>query len=1505
MSRARAVENLYPLSPMQKGLLFHTIGSPDSGLYITQSVYELRGEVERQALARALQSVLDRHSVLRTAFHWERRDEPFQVVYKEARVPLQELDWREVLPAELERRQQDFLRQDRQHGFDIARPPLLRVALIRLTESSWRLVWSHHHLLLDGWSLPLLFNEFAAFYEAFRQQRELQLPRPRPFANYIAWLQGQDLSQAETFWRHLFQGFSPSADGLEGRVLPSAPEEDGERAGEAAVERGHLFGTEETERLAAFCRQHQLTLNTLILGAWSLLLGRVSGSDDVVFGVTVSGRPPELEGVETMVGVFINTLPLRVVMPGQQQVLPWLTRLQLQQVELRRFEHTPLVDIQRWSRIPANQPLFDKFVVFENYPGDRRSSAGQVSLQSEQVSTVITTNYPLGLIVGPAGRLLLKLVYHAARYDDVAILRLLEHLRALLEGLVSRPLQLLMDVPWLTPAEAHQLRTEWTEMHPASLPVSSIPAAFEQWAERTPQATALVCAGEERTYGDLNRAANRLAWHLLRHGAGAGVRVGICVERSIAMIVGLLGILKTGAAYVPLDPANPAERLEYMLADSGARLLVVRGAWPGGEPAASVTLVDLDGLNLDREDNEDGEDPKIEISSGSLAYVIYTSGSTGRPKGVLMTQANVLRLFASTRERFGYGSADVWTLFHSYAFDFSVWEIWGALLHGGRLVVVPFAVSRSPESFHALLRQQGVTILSQTPSAFYQLIWVESILREREGSAPALPRLRLVVFGGEALDFAQLAPWIEHHGDRQPELNNMYGITETTVHCMQRRIHRGDLPTGRSVIGRPHPDMSIHVVTPGSALVPLPVPIGVPGEIWVGGGGLAMGYLGRPALTAERFIPDPFGTEPGGRLYRSGDLARHLDSGDIQYLGRIDFQVQIRGFRVELGEIETALHLHTAVLQSVVLAHGGGRAAGTGTRLSAYIVLRTGGPLTAADLRAYLASRLPEHMVPSRFFFLESLPLTNSGKVDRQALALLEGEDGDGEEAVHQEPRTPVEELLAALWSEVLETRVGIHDDFFESGGHSLLAMRLISRVRASFQVELPLRALMEHPTVAGLARELEDAKRREMGVSAPPIERTALDEPPPLSFAQQRLWFIQQMEPESSAYNLATPWRVRGLLEVDVLARSLREIVRRHEVLRTTFESRQGGTVQIVHTVDLRFLALIDLSALPAPRRWAESSRLTRAEARRPFDMERGPLLRTALLRLEPEEHVVLFTMHHVITDGWSADLLIKELKALYGAFLAGRPSPLDELPVQYADFAVWQRSWLQGEVLDSQLAYWRRRLGDDPEPLDLPADRPRPLVRSDRGGVFELVLDEAAALAGLAQRERVTLFMTLLPAFQICLHRLTQQRTLNVGTPVSGRHHRQLEDLIGFFANILVLRSDTADGLGFRQHLLQAKETTLEAYAHQDLPFEKLVDELKIERDLRRSPLFQVVFTLQNAGGEELRFPGLELSPWESGSEVSLFDLTLTVMQRPGGLVGSLAFSRDLFDTATIARL
>ncbi len=1477
------VEDIYPLTPLQSGMLFHSLMAPESGVYVTQVTCNLPADLDGRLFQQAWERLIQRHGVLRTGFLWDGLDEPLQVVRKTVSIPWEDLDWRGLPAEERQRRFEELRHRDRHTPLPLNKAPLMRFSLVRF-DGELAFIWTCHHLLLDGWSLPLLVRELVSVYGALHEGREPALPPARPFGDFVAWLQKQDKSRAESFWRGELAGFTgPNPLGIAPPV--------GAEGASGYTEHGIRLSREVTAELQCLAARHKLTLQTVTLGAWAVLVSRYSGEEDVVFGSAVSGRPAALPGVETMVGMFVNTLPVRVRVNDAEPLAAWLQRLQERQLARQEFEHTPLAQIQRWSEVPAGSPLFETLYAFENYPDAEAGGDGPSgSLGIGNLQSFESTNYPLTLALTAAGQVALQLMYDRTRVDEDAARRLLGHFSTLLavmaEGLERR----IGEVSLLTAEEALQLAGWNTTAR--DYPQACIHELFAEQAERSPDAVAVAFDGRELAYEEIGRRSRRLAQRLRHSGVGPGSLVGLCAESLPELVVGMLGILAAGGAYVPLDLTYPEERLAFMLEDAGTTVLVAEQSLVGRLPTRASLRVEL----LGREAAGGEEDPTpagprlASLSSpGEPACVLYTSGSTGRPKGVVVTHRAIVRLVRET-DYIQLDPDDRVAQVSNSSFDAATFEIWGALLNGCRLVGIERETTLSPSRLSAALRREGVSVLLLTTALFN--------LMAREVPAGLAP-LRVLLFGGEMVDPAAVRAVLRE--GPPAHLLHAYGPTEATTIATWLRVDT--VPPGETVpIGRPLANGTLYVLAAGLTLQP----VGVAGELCLGGDGLAQGYHARPELTAARFVPDPFGPRPGGRLYRTGDLVRQRPDGAVEFLGRLDGQVKMRGFRIEPGEIEAALVTLPGVLEAVVVVHEDRSAGGAGERrLVAYVA----GEVTADALRTALRERLPDYMVPAAFVTLATLPLTPNGKVDRKALPAPER---PGSEEGYQAPRTPVEEILAGIWAELLGLEwVGADDHFFELGGHSLLATRVTSRLRAILGVELPLRDLFEAPRLADLAARVEAARRSGALPPSPPLRPAPREGDLPLSFAQERLWFIDQLEPGSPLYNVVAALRVEGPLDPGVLALTLGEVVRRHEALRTVFAARAGAPVQVIQPAAPFRLPVVDLSALPQEEREGLVPCLAAVEAGRPFDLTSGPvfnpLMRGLLVRLAEGDHAVALTLHHIASDGWSIGVLVREVAALYPALAAGKPSPLPELPVQYADFTVWQRSWLRGEVLEGEIAFWRRQLAGLPPLLELPTDQPRPAVQSFRGATRLVWLPAGLVrqAEALARREGATLFMVLLAAFQSLLGRCSGQDDLAVGSPVAGRDRVETEGLIGFFVNTLVLRGDLSGDPAFRELLGRVRETALAAWLHQDVPFEKLVEELAPERSLAHAPLFQVMLTLQSFPYEGIELAGLSLSPVAVDTTTAKFDLELTLLEEGDGLSARFDFASDLFAPTTVLRL
>jgi amino acid adenylation domain-containing protein len=1999
----------FPLSFAQERLWFLNQWAPSSAWYNEPVALRLSGSLKVSALERSFAAVIQRHEALRTTFE-ERSGRPVQVITPHtaelwATIQLPVIDLRDLPVPERDQQASLLAHAQAQYPFDLATGPLLHVCLLQLDApplSTLQVPQEHvlllvlHHIVCDGWSMKVLVHEIITLYHAEMQRKLLgevgngqvqgtapaaspQVPTvasssptpplpelPIQYVDYTLWqrqwLQGEVLDGQMAYWRKQLADLSPLTL-LTDHPRPKVKTDRG-------ASHSRLLPKSLADGLLHLCQKLDITLFMLLLGSFQVLLMRYTGQTDISVGTPIANRTrAELEG---LIGFFVNTLIMRTDLSGNPTFLELLQRVR--EVSLGAYAHQDIpfekvVQELEPERDLSRSPLFQVMFVLQNAPG--KGLAPFQDLAGVRVTPLTvegtTSKFDLTLsMVETEQGLDCTLEYSTDLFEAPTITRMLAHFQTLLQGIVQAPQGRLADLPLLTEEERELIETD---LAPLPTPTAPCPPRqdvclhqiFEQQVERTPDAIA-VAFGEDQqlTYQQLNGQANQLAHRLCKIGIGPDRLVGVCMERSLELVVVLIAVLKAGGAYVPLDPAYPQERLTFLLSDTKVPLVLTqayRGQAPDYRPLSNVEFISVESGPFTSE-LESSENPRSGVQPENLAYIIYTSGSTGKPKGVMVTHANVTRLFTTTNDWFHFQPQDIWTFFHSSAFDFSVWEIWGSLLYGCRLVVVPYWLSRSPDEFYHLLVAQQVTILNQTPSAFRQLIQVEQTCAEAMDLA-----LRLVIFGGEALDFESLRPWFARHGDQMPQLVNMYGITETTVHVTYYPLTQTDVqvaPRQGSMIGGPLADLQCYVLDTYQQ----PVPFGIAGELYVGGMGLTRGYWQRADVTAERFIPHPFvGTgqaqgavptapvQPGARLYRTGDRVRFLpESASLEYLGRVDSQVKLRGFRIELGEIEAALCSNATVQESVVVMReerpddkrlvayvvpsldagdilhweeeqvkqwqalydemygmpidqqdptfniSGWNSSYTGlpipasemreqieqtvTRIlarhpqrvveigvgtgmllfriaphttsylatdfsadaltyvqqalaihpipqvrlvqasadeasvippegvdaviinsvvqyfpnityllrvlqGAFAALQPGGFLFIGDirslplLRAYVTSvelyrasaslsrselrqrielrileeeellidpaffqalqrelpqmgqvliqlkrghtyneltryrydvvlrkeateeplgertlwdwsseavtytrieehllmlmpevlqirrvpnrrlqsdlqavawvfgeqgpetvgdwhdeqekharnhracpdgldpeelwalgerldyrvniswstegsvgecevlfskgtqiqtrfqipttslpaeaplpatkwssyannplrgqmtqtwlphlrqhlqeHLPEYMIPAQFVVLESLPLTPNGKVDRRALPVPD-RTRMNRSGTFVAPQTRLQEQLATIWKEVLHlSQVGIYNNFFELGGHSLLATQVVARIRQTFEVDLPLRGLFEAQTIEQLSQHLEELMHEAPSSPVPLMERSlrlqlmqqGMDLP--LSFAQERLWFLDQWDPGSAWYNIPLALRLSGPLQVSALEQSLATVVQRHEAVRTTFGERLGHPVQVIAPKLFVQIPVIDLRGWEGLDGDRQVSELVSVEARHGFDLRQGPLLRAFLLRTgkcpvptDEQEHVLLFTLHHIVADGWSIGVLVREMTTLYQALVNGEDSgqepPLPELPIQYADYAIFQRSFLQGSVLDAQIAYWREQLADL-SPLILPTDHPRPKVKTDRGASRSRLLPKSLAdgLLHLCQKLDVTLFMLLLGSFQVMLMRYTGQTDISVGTPIANRTRPELEGLIGFFVNTLVMRTDLSGNPTFLDLLHRVREVSLGAYAHQDIPFEKVVQELEPERDLSRSPLFQVMFVLQNTPGMGIAsiqdLAGLRLTPLTLEGTTSKFDLTLFVVETapgltPGGLDCVLEYSTDLFEVDTITRM
>ena len=1451
----------------------------------------LRGEVDVAAMRAALEEVVSRHGALRTTFTSEGGN-GVALLAPGAQVELESIDLRKAPDPELQARR--ILAELASRPFDLGNGPLLRAALLRLADEEHVLELVFHHIICDGCSQSVVMRELGTLYEHRLSGEPAGLAEPRAqYADFArrqrSTLGEQGMDEITAPWLERLEGAPQAIELPADRPRPPVPSYAG------ATHRVRLAQA-TSDAIRHFAKSTKSTPFVTMLAAYYVLLHRHGAAEDILIGATTAGREhPELEDG---VGLFANTVVLRGDLSGQPSFGELVERVRETVLWAIVHEQAPLQEIV--ARMPlerdlSRHPLFQVFCA--QVPLATLTLAGSEPYDAHPT----TSRFDLTLFVEeePGDELELAWEYSTDLFDAATIERLSRRYVRLLESALGEPEQSIEGLALLDAAEREQALAAGRGSG-REYPVGCMHEAFERCAAATPDAVAVSFERESLSYGELNTRANRIARHLIDLGAGPETLVALFLEPSLDLPAAILGALKAGAGYLPLDPEHPRERLDFVLADAGAGLIVTEQAL-----LERLGKIDLTAVCLDRDAAQiealDGENPATAVRPENLAYVIYTSGSTGRPKGVQVEHRQVARLFSATEEWFGFSPTDVWMLLHSYAFDFSVWEIWGALAHGGELVISPVWTTRSPQALATLVESRGVTVLNATPSLFTAV--QDELLR----SASALA-LRLVVFGGEALRPAALRPWFERHGEQGPTLVNMYGITETTVHVTYRPLSAADCERDTSPVGVPIPDLSVYVLDPQGA----PVPSGVAGELYVGGAGVSRGYLNRPELTGERFIENPFGA---GRLYRTGDVASRLSDGQLEFRGRIDDQVKIRGFRIELGEIESTMREHAGVADCAVMVievTPGDR------RLAAYVVTEHA---PHADLRdgllAHLAQRLPSYMVPAAVTVLDSIPLTRNGKIDRRALPAPSWEKEEASDFL--QPRTPTETMVAELWQEILSIeRVGAEDNFFNLGGHSLLAARVVTQVRKRMEIAISVRALFEQPTLREFAGALDEAQPKDSAppttaieqADAPPAARDAA--PPagahPLSFPQQQLLFFDHLTPGSVTYNAALASRVLGVLDVDALEGALEQVFARQEALRTVLvwgeQSTPGQIVLEQWSVEL---ALVDLTHLSGEEQEKELARLLRERALTPFDLGGELMLRTTLFRLAPEVHVILFAPHHVAFDAWAVEVLYREVRELYAARLEHRDGALAELPMQYRDFAAWQRERLQGDRLGSELDFWRSHLAGAPTVTRLPFDRPRPSEQTFAGATHRFTLggDLAEAVRELSATSGVSPYMLLLAAFGTLLYRASGQDDILIGGPMANRERAGLEHLIGFFANTVVVRVKLDGNPTFNELLVRVRDSVLASYEHQEVPLELVVEAVHPERDHGVHPLFQVNFRVRVGDAPQLELKGTSTQPVTVDLGLARFELALEVHVQDDSIEAELNYNVALFDAATVERL
>ncbi|MEO2256755.1 non-ribosomal peptide synthase/polyketide synthase [Paenibacillus amylolyticus] len=1501
------LENVYTLTPLQKGMLFHSLLDADSEAYFEQVTFDLYGSLNVEAFTRGLDTLVQRNEALRTNFITGWRDEPIQVVFRERNCEVYFEDIRSVRDEHPEKTIADFVSADKANKFDLAQDSLMRVTVLRTGDESYHVIWSHHHILMDGWCMSFMIKEVFDTYFAFQEKRTLELPPVTSYSRYIEWLEAQDVAKASGYWSEYLANYDQQTK------LPQERTQLKQHAFEMAEIDVELSKglTGQIERVA---RQQQVTLNTFMQTVWGLVLQIYNNSKDVVFGSVVSGRPAEIPGIESMIGLFINTIPVRIQGKAEETVADILRKTQDEALASGAYETFPLFEIQSLSE--QKRDLINHIMVFENYPMEEQIEqvvgGGQEALKIANIQSPEQTNYDLDITVIPEEHILLRFTYNALTFREHDIRQMHGHFARALEQVAANPNVRVHELELLTAAEKEEIVGAFNPVQPEVAPVAAFHRLFEEQAEHTPEAEAVVYENDRLTYAELNERANRLAATLRGSGIGRETIVGILAERSVDLLVAVMAVWKAGGAYVPLDPEYPADRVRFMLEDSGAKVLLTQTllreraeSWLSEEELALETVLYLDDETSYSEDrvnapmgssmvsglvsgeltgavNDRNEShPNDVVGMGSfhearpedLAYVIYTSGTTGKPKGVMIEHRSLVNTAAGYRREYRLDQFPVRLLqLASFSFDVFVGDIARTLYNGGSMVIVPKDDRIDPSRLHYWMEREQVTIFESTPAL------IVPFMEYVHENGLELSGMELLITSSDSCSVADYRTLQERFGPSF-RIINAYGVTEAAIDSSFYDEELAKLPqTGHVPIGKAWLNAKFYIVDAHLN----PVPVGVLGELVIGGVGVARGYLNRPELTEEKFVDSPF--TAGERLYRTGDLARWMEDGNVDFIGRIDNQAKIRGYRIETGEVEAKLLSVDGVKETVVVV----REDQEGQKaLCAYYTLEKG--LTAADLKRAISSELPGYMIPSYFVELEQLPLTPNGKIDRKALPAPEGGAGGGREYVA--PRTELEAKLATIWQELLvrEKAVGVTDNFFDLGGHSLRATTLVSKMHKELGVQFPLRDVFRYSTVEEMAVAME---RLEVG-SFTAIPAAEPSEYYPLSSAQKRLYILNQLEGGELSYNIPGTMLLEGQLDRQRFEEAFRGLVARHETLRTGFEMVEGEGVQRIYEEVTFQVEYVQISG--------EQAEETVRQFVRAFDLAKPPLLRVGIAELAPDRHILMFDTHHIVSDGVSMDVLIEEFVHLYSG------EPLKPLHIQYKDYAVWQQSDNQKAQLAKQEDYWLDMFQGELPVLEMPTDYPRPAMQSYEGRTLQLFMniEKSEGLKRFAAENGATLYMVLLAAYNVLLHKYSGQEDVVVGTPIAGRNHSDVQPLIGMFVNTLAIRSYPAAGKTFLDYLKEIKETTLGAFEHQNYPFEELVDKVNVARDLRRHPLFDTMFALQNTENVEIQLPGLHLSTYASEEIVSKFDLSLDVTEIEDGLEYLFEYATALYKTETVEKL
>lgn len=1470
MSKRLEIEKMIYLTPLQEGMLFHSMMEPHSSAYIEQVQLSVTGELDHALLEQSMQIVIQRHETLRSNLYHKNIARPRQIIFKERSISIQYIDCKHTLD-----RGEAQIQQDRQTPFDLIKDLLVRISVLHTGADQYTILFTFHHIIMDGWCLGIVLEELLTAYAALRQGQSIQLAEPVVYSQYVKWLEQQNEEEAQSYWHTLLQGYDQQS------TIPSsamsAYKEELQNNSSSSYEIGeHSF--QLTSSLSQLLRQtseaYGVTASNLFLTVWGIILGRYNQREDVVFGTVVSGRPPQIPGIERMVGSFINTIPIRIQMSTEQTFVQLFRQIRQSMIDAQTYDYCSLAEIQ--SRSELKQQLLDHIMVFENYPlqdfVQQSDLTQQLGFYIEAAHLAEQTPYDFNIEIEDGEQFNILLSYNRHKYDQVTMNRIEGHLIQVLTQATQSPEKAISELNILTKEESIQILEEWSGPH-THYESTTFHSLFETQALHTPDHIAVIDEQEELSYKELNQRANQLAQVLQQQGVRRGHPVAILVERSAQMIIGALAVMKSGGAYIPVDPTYPAERIAYMLQDSGTELLLTQSHLTSLIEQDKYTgkIVCIDQFDYQIEQKElviaDNED----VSTSDLAYIIYTSGTTGNAKGVMIEHHQYVNTAYGYRDNYQLKDFDVKLLqIASFSFDVFAGDMARTFLNGGTMVICPQDVRIDPSALSQYLVKHEITVFESTPALILPL------MKEVYEQHIQLEAMKLLITSSDSCSVEDYRLLLERFGFRM-RIMNSYGVTEAAIDSSFYEETIDYLPIqGNVPIGRPLANHSFYIVDQHLR----PVPVGVAGELCIGGQSVARGYLNRPELSAEKFVINPFRKQD--RLYRTGDLARWLPDGQVDFIGRIDYQVKIRGYRIELGEIESVLLRQMNVEQAIVTDR-------TDEQGDKYLCAYVTGSIHTQEVRARLVEQLPTYMVPAHFIHLDVLPITPNGKIDRKALPAPTGLPMTT--SSYASPRNTTEVEMSQIWQEVLNvSRIGIDDSFFELGGHSLKAVMLVGRMTKQFGIELPIRHVFAYPTIrqmAPLVRNAEDKGYADIE-SAP--NQAYYD----VSAAQKRLFIIDQLGDAEQAYNMSAMLELEGKLDRVRLEKTFEIIVERHESLRTSFHFIDGKPVQKIHPhVDFQVDYREDIHTDPV--------QLMESFVH-PFSLDQAPLLRVELIQVKQDHHILLADMHHIITDGISIEVFVEEFSRLY----AGEQLP--ELRIQYKDYAVWQQHQME-KIREEQMPYWKKLFDDgkDVPVLNLPTDYSRPVMKNFEGSTLIQELDSelTQGLYDLCAKSGTTLYMVMLAAYSSLLYRYTSQQDLIIGSPIAGRPHPDIEQLIGMFVNTLPIRTHVTPEQTFTQLLEQTKQQTLTAYEHQDIPFEEVVEVLNVRRDVSRNPLFDVMFVLQNTGMKQIEVEGMIFRPVDFEMGIAKFDLTLAVEEFTNKLIISLEYATKLFRTETAQQM